>query len=258
MDLISALILAIVQGISEWLPVSSSGHLVLAEKLLNTSGGLLLEVALHFGTLMAVFVYFSKDIVGIAKDILYGNWKSSNARLGFLVIVASIPAGIIGFLIKGYFDSILANILLVGIGFAITSMMLFITSVHKGKGRDISKISPMTALIIGCAQALAIMPGVSRAGSTISSGILLGLDEKSAMRFSFLMAIPIILGATFFVLGDTNLSVSLLPATLVSFLVGLATIHFIFTKGLSKRKNFLWFGIYCLILSMVVIYFALN
>ena len=140
MEFVSALILAFIQGIAEWFPISSSGHLVLFGDLLDYSGGLVFEVTLHFGTLMAVFAYFSKDIIDIARDILSGKWKSPNSRLGFLVLLASVPAGIVGFLVESYFDSVLSTLVVVGVGFGITSMMLFISSVHKGKGKDISKV----------------------------------------------------------------------------------------------------------------------
>jgi undecaprenyl-diphosphatase len=257
MEFVSALILAFIQGIAEWFPISSSGHLVLFGNLLDYNGGLVFEVTLHFGTLMAVFAYFSKDIIDIARDILSGKWKSPNSRLGFLVLLASIPAGIVGFLVEGYFDSVLSTLVVVGVGFGITSMMLFISSVHKGKGKDISKISPFNAIIIGCAQAVSILPGVSRSGSTISSGILSGLDEKSSMKFSFLMSIPVILGASIATLKSSSLSLEFLPASLVSFAVGLASIHFVFTRGLNNRKNFVWFGIYTLILCILTLLIAL-
>ena len=253
MDLVSAIVLAFIQGISEWFPVSSSGHLVLAENLLGISGGLLLEVALHFGTLMAVFVYFGRDISNIVRDIISLKWDTLNSRIGFLILISSVPAGIVGFLVRGYFDSVLSVLLVVGVGFGITSMMLFIASFHHGKGSDLKKISIFSVLLIGCVQALSIIPGVSRSGSTISSGILLGLDEKSAMKFSFLMSIPVVLGASLVTLGSTRLSLSFLPASLVSFVVGFLAIHFVFTKGLNKRKNFVWFGLYCLILCFIVI-----
>lgn len=257
MDLVFAIILGIVQGIAEWFPISSSGHLVLVENLLKYSGGLILEVALHFGTLMAVFTYFSKDIIDIARDILSGKWKTPNSRLGFMVLISSIPAGFTGFLLKSYFNSILSALVVVGIGFSITSMMLFIASVHKGKGKDVSKVSVINSLVIGCSQAFSILPGVSRSGSTISTGILVGLDEKAAMKFSFLMSIPVILGASLVTLNSTKLPIEFLPASLVSFIVGLTTIHFVFTRGLNKKKNFVWFGLYCLLLSVLVLSIAL-
>ena len=258
MDLVSALILAIVQGITEWFPISSSGHLIIVEKLLGESSGLLLEVALHFGTLMAVFAYFSKDIVDITKDILSGKWGTPNARLGFLLILSSVPAGFVGYFARDYFDSIFSTLASVGIGFGITAMLLFIAGTHQGARKKLDKFSPFRVLLIGFAQAVSILPGVSRSGSTISSGILLGLDEKSAMRFSFLMSIPVVLGASLLTLGNVKeLSLSFLPASLVSFVVGLVSIHFVFTKGLNKRKNFVWFGIYCLLLSILILSIAL-
>src|SRR3989344_8460836 len=253
MDLVSALILAIVQGITEWFPISSSGHLIIVEKLLGESSGLLLEVALHFGTLMAVFAYFSKDIVDINKDILSGKWGTPNARLGFLLILSSVPAGFVGYFARDYFDSIFSTLASVCIGFGITAMLLFIAGTHQGARKKLDKFSPFRVLLIGFAQAVSILPGVSRSGSTISSGILLGLDEKSAMRFSFLMSIPVVLGASLVTLGNTKLSLSFLPASLVSFVVGFLAIHFVFTKGLNKRKNFVLFGLYCLILCFIVI-----
>ena len=119
-DIISALILAIVQGLTEWFPVSSSGHLVLFENILGFSGGLAFSVALHFGTLMAVFVYFGKDITDILRDLLVGNWTSQNGRLGILIAIATIPAGIVGFLVRDLFDGVFTSLGVTALGFGIT------------------------------------------------------------------------------------------------------------------------------------------
>ncbi len=244
---IDALILAVVQGITEWFPVSSSGHLVLFERILGYSGGLDFEVALHFGTLMAVFVYFGKDIVDILRDFFSGKWKTENGRLGWFLIVATIPAAIAGFLVKDLFDSVLGGLGIVAFGFGITGVLLLITAYCDVKNK---KLGLGAAFFIGLAQAVAIIPGISRAGATISSGVLLGLDEKSAMRFSFLMAIPVVLGANFLSIGDRALSAELIWATLVSFVVGLLSVHFVFSRLLVKRKNFKWFGVYALLLAL--------
>lgn len=245
-ELISALILAVVQGITEWIPVSSSGHLVLFEKLLGYSGGLLFEVALHFGTLMAVFVYFGKEIVDIFEDILKGRWKSENARLGALIVVASIPAGIIGYLFLELFESIFNNLIVVAFGFGITGLFLIIASLDVGKKGELGYGK---SFLIGIAQAIAILPGISRSGATLSSGILLGLDAKKAAKFSFLMAIPVIFGANIIAIGRQRLPSELIWATLVSFIVGLLVIHFMFKFVLTSRKNLRWFGIYALLLA---------
>ena len=198
-DLVKMLILAFVQGISEWFPISSSGHLVLFSDLLGFNGGIQFDVALHFGTLMAVFVYFGKDIVDVVEALLKWELKNENAKLGFLLIVATIPAAVIGFVFKKLFEDAFNSLLIVGICFAITSLVLFIASFYS----SVNKQTPSykDAWIIGFVQALAILPGISRSGSTISSGVFRKIDLKKAMRFSFLMAIPAIFGASILELG---------------------------------------------------------
>ena len=266
-ELFSALILAIVQGITEWLPISSSGHLVLFESLLNYNGGLAFGVALHFGTLMAVFVYFGRDITEIIKDVFTGRWNTEYGKMGVLIAVASIPAAIVGFLVKDVFESVLSNLGIVALGFGITGLFLFIASLdlthppNPKKTKLISKSNSVIdnnemrklgygkAFLVGIAQALSIVPGISRSGATISSGVLLGLGEKSAMKFAFLMSIPIIFGANIISIGNETLPSELIWATLVSFIVGLLFIHLVFKYLLVKRKNFRWFAVYCLLLA---------
>lgn len=258
-ELIVSLILAVIQGITEWFPISSSGHLVLAEKLLSYDAGIMFDVALHFGTLMAVFVYFGKDILDIIKELLKGNFKSENGKLGLLITVATIPAAIVGYFFKKYFELSFESLLITGIGFAITGLILFIGSIELKKKRvgKEEKFGYGNAFLVGCAQALALFPGISRSGSTISSGLLLGLNEKNAMKFSFLMSIPVIFGANILEIGNEKLSPELFWATLVSFVVGLTAMHLLFKYVLSSRKNLRWFGIYALILGIIVLSFEL-
>jgi len=248
-NIISALILAIVQGLSEWLPISSSGHLVLFQEILNYSPGLEFDVALHFGTLMAVFVYFGREIMDIIEAILKGKWKSDEARMGFLIILATIPAAVLGILFKKLFESAFSSLSVVAFGFAITSMILMIASLDFGENRK-KMPSWMDSIWIGFAQALAILPGISRSGSTIGSGLLRGLDEKSAMKFSFLMSIPVIFGAGIVEIGNNKLPGDLIWATLLAFLVGLATIHFLLKFVSRSKKNLRWFALYVLILAI--------
>ncbi len=243
----AAFILALVQGITEWLPISSSGHLVVFEHILEFSGGLQYEVALHFGTLMAVFVYFGKDITEIIRAFFTGAWSSEEGKIGLYLIIASIPAALVGFLVAPYFDALLTNLRVVALGFGITGIFLFIASMdHTTK----KPLSYKRAFIIGIAQAFAILPGVSRSGATMATGVLLGLSEKTAMRFSFLMFIPVIFGASIFTIGNNPLPTGLIWATLVSFIVGLCAIHLLFTKLLTNKKNFRWFGTYCVLLAL--------
>ena len=249
-EFISAIIIAIVQGLTEWIPISSSGHLVLVENLLGFAGGLFFDVALHFGTLMAVVVYFGQEIVFILEDILNGRWKTRNARLFGLLVIASIPAAIVGFLFKKYFEVAFSSLGIVALGFGITGIVLLISGLGYGKKKG--KLGKKEAFLIGCVQVISLFPGISRSGTTMSSGILLGLKEKEAVKFSFLMSIPIIFGANILSLGSSTLPPEFIWSTFVSFIVGLGTIHVLYKYVLVERKNLRWFGIYCLLLALVI------
>ncbi len=257
-EFISALIMAVVQGLTEWLPVSSSGHLVVFHNILNYEVDLMFDVALHFGTLMAVFVYFGKDIIDIIEDFLKFRTKSDNFKLGLLLIVATIPAAIIGYFFESFFEAAFSSLGIVALGFAITSLALFIASLDIRKlTKKKEELGFFGALIVGCSQAIAIFPGISRSGSTISSGLLLGLKEKEAIKFSFLMAIPVIFGASILEIGNNKLPPSLIWATLAAFAVGLLTIHLMLKFVLTSRKNLRWFAVYCLLLALGIGIFLL-
>lgn len=251
-ELISALILAVVQGVTEWLPVSSSGHLVLAERILGYNGGLEFSVALHFGTLMAVFVYFGKEITDIFQDLLRARWKSEHARLGFLLIVATIPAAIVGYLFRDVFREIFSDLGIVALGFGVTGLFLLIASLDFGKRKEIKNMGFANAFLIGLSQIFALFPGISRSGATISSGLVLGLKEKEAIKFSFLMSIPVIFGANIIAIGNKTLEAELVWATIVSFLVGIITIHFLYKFVLTSRRNLRWFAVYALLLALML------
>jgi undecaprenyl-diphosphatase len=253
-DFIAALLLAVVQGITEWIPVSSSGHLILFERLLGYEGGLKFDVALHFGTLMAVFVYFGKEITDIFRDFLVGKWKTENGKLAWMLIVASIPAAIVGFLSRDLFESTLSDVRVVVFGFAVTGMLLLVAGSSFSRRK---KLGYSNGFLIGIAQAFSIIPGISRSGSTIASGILLGLDEKNAMKFSFLLSVPVVFGANIVSIGNETLPSELIWASLVSFIVGLLTIHILFKYVMVNRKNFKWFGLYCLLLAISLILYIL-
>lgn len=245
----SAILIAIVQGLTEWLPVSSSGHLVLIEKLLGFFGGLDFDIALHFGTLMAVFVYFGKDIVEIVREVLSRRWSSENGRLGLLVVVATIPAALMGYFFRAVFESVFQSLGFVAMGFAVSGLFLLIASFKFEKRR---KFGYGKAFVVGIAQIFSLFPGISRSGSTFGTGLLLGLNEKNALRFSFLMSIPIIFGANIVSIGNKTLPTSLVWATLVSFVVGLITIHVLYKIILDDRKNLRWFGIYALVVALIL------
>ncbi|MBN1501312.1 MAG: undecaprenyl-diphosphate phosphatase [Spirochaetes bacterium] len=209
MNLIIALIiLGVVQGIAEFLPVSSSGHLVICEHIpfirdiLNTFGediGLFINVALHVATLIAVLIYLRSDIFKIItcffSAVSKKEFKSSGFLLPLYIIVASIPAGFAGIFLNDYLEVLFGSLLAVGILLVINGFILSSTRFIKIKDNDLEQTGFIRALIIGLFQALAIIPGISRSGMTISGGLLTGLKPNDAARFSFLMAIPVIAGA---------------------------------------------------------------
>ncbi|HLC32068.1 MAG TPA: undecaprenyl-diphosphate phosphatase [Candidatus Nanoarchaeia archaeon] len=244
---IAELILAFIQGLTEWFPVSSSGHLVLFSRLLGYENSIAFDVAVHFGTLMAVFVYFGRDVTDIVEAYLRGRWKSKQAVMGYYLLIATIPGALIGYFLRAVFVGAFSSLTVVALGFGITSLLLFIASLDFSASGG---FGGWKAFLIGCAQAFAILPGVSRSGSTIASGLLLGLNEKEAVRFSFLMAIPIIFGAGLLELGNSRLPPAYLWATLVAFGVGLATIHLLLRFLGRSRKNLRWFALYALLLAL--------
>jgi undecaprenyl-diphosphatase len=248
------LLIAVIQGITEWVPVSSSGHLVLFESILGfNEGGLLFDVALHFGTLMAVFVYFGKDITDILEDWLKGRWGSKNSKLGGLILLATIPAGLVGWLLFSVFELAFQSLTITALGFGVTGLLMFISSLDFSKKKNLDNLGVLGSLIIGGMQVLSLLPGISRSGTTIAGGILWGLDEKDAMRFSFLMSIPVIFGANILAIGNQNLNPGLIWATLVSFIVGLGAIHLLYTRILLDKKNLRWFGVYAILLAIGIL-----
>jgi len=241
------IILAAVQGITEWLPISSSGHLVLISQLLGYSNTLNFDLALHFGTLMAVFIYFGKDILDIIKAFLSGQFDSPDGKMGIYLIIATIPAAVVGFAFNKFFEESVNNLVLLTFGFGISSILLIISSLDLGVKRK--EINGKIAVLVGLAQCAALFRGISRSGSTICAGILLGLEQHKAARFSFLMAIPIIFGANVLSFSGETIPLQYLIPALVSCVLGLATIHFLLKFVLTTKRNLLWFGLYVALLA---------
>lgn len=248
---ISLLILAVVQGVTEWLPISSSGHLVLVEWIINYDASLEFEVALHLGTLMAMFVYFGRDIMDILEDFLKGKWKTESGRMGWLLIVATVPTVFAGYFFYDFFESTFSDMGSLVLGFAITAVFLVIASLDFKHHRTI--ISYSDALILGCVQAIAILPSISRSGATIAAALLLGLPEKTAVRFSFLMAVPALLGAGMLALNKATLPSSFILPTLISFTTALLVVHVLYTSLLRHKRNLRWFALYSFILAVAIL-----
>jgi undecaprenyl-diphosphatase len=196
MSIIEAIILGLVQGLTEFLPVSSSGHLVILHHALGLKEAeLAFDVALHLGTLIALIAYFRKDLWQFTKGIFK---KNDQTRTAWLLIMATIPAAIAGFLLESSAESTFRSVRLVGVTMLIFGLIMLMAERYYN-GREshtkFEKISRTQALIMGFAQAIALVPGVSRSGSTITSGLFAGLDRVAATRFSFLLGIPITAGA---------------------------------------------------------------
>lgn len=269
---IQSAILGLVQGLTEFIPVSSTAHLILIPWLFGWSidpdVAVAFDVLLQLGTLLAVVVYFAKDLWQIALAMLDGLRKgqpfgSENARLGWLVVVATIPAAIIGLLFKKYFEALHHQPVIVAVILLLAAGLLFLVEYVGKRNRGMAAITWLDALIVGCSQALALFPGVSRSAATISGGLLRGLDRPTAARFSFLMSIPILLAAGAVATKDLvaipNFTALLPPLALgfvVAAVVGFASISWLL--GYLSRHSmtvFAWyrigFGALCLAVAVL-------
>jgi len=243
-----SIILAIAQGISEFLPISSSGHLVVLQYFLGIKEhNLSFDIAVHLGTLASVLTIYRKNITEIFVNTIEAAKKrqvNASARLVGLVLVASVPAAVLGIGFKSFFAGLFESINAVIVGFVITGFFLMLTAI-RGRGQmgshfveNIEKANKITfwqAIVVGCAQAVAIAPGISRAGMTISSGIIIGLDRSTAAFFSFMMAIPVIAGAG--LLEARNL-VAMSAAEMQVFAVGILTAYIFGIIGLKLVLTF--------------------
>lgn len=257
MNILQSIILGLVQGLTEFLPVSSSGHLVLAERILGLApGNLRFEVAMHLATLLAVFAVFSRRILKLIRAILLGrmklvdgHWRFSddNLRLSLLLVLATIPAAAAGLLLDDLIERAFANPLAVSLALLATGGILFGTGrVIRGRGA----LNWRNTLFIGLAQALAIFPGISRSGSTIAAGIYAGVDQEKAAEFSFLLSIPVILGAGLLEFRKVSLQelssgelASILAGGLAAAVSGFMAIKILLK--LVKRSKLQYFAYYC-------------
>lgn len=276
MTLLEGAFLGLLQGLTEFLPVSSSGHLALFEHLFGLKEpNLFFNVMVHFGTLLAVILYFWKDIVRLVVDVLVGTiellqgnrwsdvtFKNPQLKLFILILVASIPTGLMGFYLKDFFEGLFSSMVAVGFAFWFTTLLVWITQFIPQGYKEENRVGWGTAFIIGIFQGIAITPGVSRSGATISTALFFGIDRALAARFSFLMSIPAILGATLLEVKDfveTGESAPFLgPAiigTLVAAITGYLAIRFlirVLVHGNFHRFAYytLFIGGFTLILSL--------
>lgn len=213
MDILQAIVLGILQGATEFVPVSSSGHLVLVPWLLRwPEPGLVFDTIVHWGTLLAVLAYFWRDwwllITGWLRGLLRLDWRDPHARPMWLLILGSVPAALAGFFLEGFFESLFSEPVWVSIFLLVTAVLLAASERMARQTRDGRDMNWRDALVVGLAQAAAIAPGISRSGATMSAGLWRGLERTEAARFSFLLGTPVIFGAGLFqllgVLAEPN------------------------------------------------------
>ena len=251
MEIWQAIILGLLQGLTEFLPVSSSGHLVIVQNFLGViRTGVTFDIAVHLGTALAVAYYFRDQLLAIAR----------NFRLLALLIVASIPAAVFGLAFQDFLESLFSQVVAVGFALLVTGTILWLAETYSRQGKDAKKleqISYQDALIIGLGQAVAIVPGISRSGSTIATALLRNVNRESAAEFSFLMSLPVILGAAFLELidlGSAASSLSVVPifaGLVTAFFSGLAAIYFLL--AIIRRHSLKIFAYYTWFLGAIVL-----
>ena len=262
MNIIDSIILGIIQGLTEFLPVSSSGHLELGKAILGDNSvpeeSLLFTVVLHFATALSTIVVFRKDIWGLIKGVLKFQW---NDDLQFIskIALSMTPAVVVGLFFEEQLEALFGgNILLVGCMLLITAVLLFLADKAKNTNK---KVSYSNAFVIGISQAIAMLPGISRSGATISTSVLLGNDKTKAARFSFLMVIPLIFGKIAKdILGgeltyDAQNFTSLTVGFIAAFIAGLFACTWMI--ALVKRSKLTYFAVYCAIVGVIAIIFSL-
>ena len=258
--MLKAIILGIVQGIGEFLPISSSAHLILVPYLFGWEpSGMAFDIALHFGTLLAVLVVFFREwwnlFTGAFKRVTKGKESFDNKMFWYLVI-ATIPGALIGFLLDDIVENVFrTKMWLIASALAIMGILIFLgdkwADKHYKIETDFKHISLKQAIIIGLSQALAVIPGFSRSGPTILAARLMGLSKNAATKFTFLLSVPIIAGATILKLPDLELSLETLIGVVVSFGVGLFAIKFLLNY--IKKHDFSVFAIYRVAFAIIIL-----
>lgn len=257
MDLFEAIILGLVQGLTEFLPVSSSGHIELVKALFGQDLGeqsMLMTVTLHAATALSTLVVFRKEVVEIFQGLLRFE-NNEQTSFSLKVIISMIPAAIVGLGMEGFIDDLFSgNMLLVGSMLLVTAVLLLLAD----RAKDTTKqVGYGNAVLVGIAQAIAILPGISRSGATISTSVLLGIDRSRAARFSFLMVVPLILGKMVKDIIDGAFLEQGVPVGalvvgfIAAFISGLVACTWMI--ALVKRSKLSWFAIYCVVVGAIAI-----
>ena len=251
LNVFQAMFLGIIQGITEWLPVSSSGHLAIAQNYMGLELPVAFDVMLHAATLLVILVVFRKDIKAIIGAALRRDFRSPDGRTFILIVVAGIPTAVLGLAFRGYFESMFTSMFAVGAALLVTGFILATSRLGRGN----RTLGYKTALLIGALQGLAVAPGISRSGATIGAGLFAGIKREAAIRFSFILAAPTILAATLLKLDELALSGISPEAMAFGFVASLAA-GYASLKLLIRavmQKKFSWFAVYCFVLGAVLL-----
>jgi undecaprenyl-diphosphatase len=261
MSLFQAIILGIIQGLTELLPVSSSAHLNLIPWIFNWTASEefnvafeAFDVALHVGTLLAIGIFFFKDwvdlIVGGFKQVVKKE-KTLEGRMFWNIVIATIPSGIIGFILDHFLEDILTKPLIIAIALIIMGIILYIADEKCKSTTDYEHLTFKQTFLVGLSQSLAFIPGVSRSGVTMTAARILGVDRESAAKYSFMLSAPIVAGAALYKLKDFVFSFNFFAGVLTSFIVGILVIKFLLEY--LKKGSFKVFAIYRVVLGAIVI-----
>lgn len=268
MDILQAMIIGLVQGLTEFLPVSSSAHLIFVQQALGLSDvGLAFDVLMHVGTLVAVVIYFYTDIINMIKgfflsliDLKEGNFipeikKDPYKKLAWLTILATIPVGVVGVLFNDAVEAMFTGLTVPAFLLLITGCLLYVSQRMNSGRIDVRNFSIKEALIMGCGQAIAVLPGLSRSGTTIASGLFAGLDKEFAAKFSFILSIPAILGAAVFQLKDLSGGSIEIGACIAGFIVAVISGYFAisFLLKIVRERSLDIFAYYCWIVGIIVL-----
>lgn len=267
--MISVIILGFIQGIAEFLPISSSAHLIIFRDLfgigsnISTDVALSFDIALHFGTLLAIGVFFFKDFVLMIKDGFTKGVKTENGRMMWYLVLATIPAAIMGVLFEEKIESVIrSSYILIALALILMGIIIYLVDKNSKEVKGVKDISWKDALIIGCSQVFALIPGFSRSGTTIAAARCLGINREDAAKFSFYLSAPVVMGAVVLSVLKGNLMVIganisvFLVGCLVSFVVGLLCIKYLLKY--LRKNDFKIFMLYRIILGLIVILWVVG
>ncbi len=264
MEIYQSIILGIIQGLTELLPISSSAHLAIIPWLFGWinnpdfvyafSG---FDVALHFGTLLAIGIYFFKDWLNLIKggfNQVVKKQKTTEGRMFWYIVLATIPGGIIGFILDKFLEDTLTKPIIIGIAIIVMGIILYIADEKSKSVTDYKDMTLKQTFLIGLSQALAFIPGVSRSGITMTTGRLMGVKREAAAKYSFMLSAPIVLAATIFKIKDFVFSIPFFVGIFASFIVGIFVIKFLLNY--LKKGSFKWFAVYRVIFGIIILTFV--